>query len=239
MLSVFLILSMNLFSCTSNEASNKKIILEKQLPNTSYRIFETKTKTNEDDVEQCAKYVSYKVTEDGFKIRGADIYNLTSLLLNINKKDIIISKNIDTRFFEIEYSGIINDKNNKELLNEFLNKLNLKIEEFVQLESNYELYFADKKLIKKFESKNNKTNVLVNGVQYSFKNISLSILASSLKDIYQKNFSAVENTIQFDAELESEKSLNKNLEYLKRKYGISYKKNKSEVAKFKITKTNH
>ena len=32
------------------------------------------------------------------------------------------------------------------------------------------------------------------------KNISLNILASSLKDIYQKNFSAIENPIQFDAE---------------------------------------
>lgn len=233
-----MMLSMSFTSCNS-KPNSKKIILEKQSTDNSYRIFETKTKTNEDDVEQCAKYVSYKVTEDGYKIIGADIYNLASLLLNINKKDIIISKNIDTRFFEVEYSGVINEKNNENLLNEFLNKLSLKIEESVQLESNYELYFADKKLIKKFVSKGNETNVLVNGVQYSFKNISLNILASSLKDIYQKNFSAIENPIQFDAELESEKSLNKNLEYLKRKYGISYKKNNSEVAKFKITKTNH
>ncbi|MGO3689722.1 MAG: hypothetical protein ACTJF0_04635 [Psychroflexus halocasei] len=230
---------MNLFSCSTNEASNKKIILEKQSPNTSYRIYETRVKTNEDDIEQCEKYMNYKVTKDGFTIKGADVYNLTSLLLNTSKKDIMISNNIDNKFFEIEFSGAINDKSKEKLLNEFLSKLNLKIDTSNQLEDNYELYINDQKLIREFESKNNETNVMVDGFHYSFKNINLMILASTLEDIYQKSFSAKENTIQFDAELKAGKSLKKNLTYLNQNYGISYKINKTEATKYKIIKVNY
>lgn len=83
---IFLVLPVFfMYSCQS-KGFNKKLILEKDTLDFSYKIYQTRQKTNADNEAQCAKYFEYNRSNDAYEIRGADLKHLVSFLLGTPKK---------------------------------------------------------------------------------------------------------------------------------------------------------
>lgn len=235
---IFLVLPVFfIFSCQS-KGFNKKLILEKDTLDFSYKIYQTRQKTNADNEAQCAKYFEYNRSNDAYEIRGADVKHLVSFLLGTPKKNIQVSRNIDDWFYEVLFQGKDDSISKKIILNDFFAYTELKLKNDLQEVEGYELS-VNYKEDKNPQKKSNRARVEVTNGQYILTNPDLKILAITLRDLYSREFVAESDFPIEDMRLDADAELKTNLKFLQDHHGIHAKKIKKEIVKYTITQDSN
>ena len=231
-----IILCLYIASCQNNEPNKSPILAEKN-DNYSYQVFESDLKYDEEGNLQCEKYLKVENNKDGFKVIGADLKNLVSILLRVPKENVVVGYK-EKNFISITYEGEEDSIVRGKILERILNRNHLQIAKREPILDFKKVVVLDTLKLNSFlseEGKNSLSKVSFNNNEGVLTNVNLKIYATVLNSNFSENIIYKgEDAEKYNFEVNSS-SFDENYKLLK-SYGLSLKDIRQQTTKYYIEK---
>lgn len=228
-----------IISCKNQVNEEQTTILNYKNNNIEYQVKESLSKSNSNDIEQCEKFLEYSNDTNGFKVNGATLGDLYSIIYSINpsKVELLDKKAL---FYSVVYKGEKDDAVLDDLFKQILNKRKLGISLTNRKIDLTVLSLENSKKINEYLSVDAiESEIIYNEDKYICKNVNLEIFVKVLNNLFPNEFSYKGNlNDNYNLEIPIGLSKVEMIKYLYETYDINHNTELVSIEIYQLGKKN-